>query len=79
MLTAAKKKCLNLWIFSLPLKLEIYGIGNSLSNDESHPYFIFPLKLSKHTLGFIDELVNLNYTLKILFYKSPIIRNGASI
>ena len=35
--------------------------------EESQPHFIFYFKLSKVTLEFINELINLNYSFNIFF------------
>ena len=55
--------------FSLLLNSAIQRMSNTHNNlyprcmeqDESHPHFIFYCKLSKVTLGYISELINLNY------------------
>ena len=38
-----------------------------MEQDESHPYFIFYWKLSKVTLDYIYELINLNHSLNLPF------------
>ena len=61
--------------FSLPLNPAIHGMGNSSTPicprckeyDETHPHFLFRCKLSQTTLNFINELINLNYTLQSPF------------
>ena len=35
--------------------------------DESHSHFLFYCKLSKVTLDYISELINLNYSFNIVF------------
>ena len=61
--------------FSLPLKPAIHRMGNTLNilcprckeQKESQPYFIFNCKLTKITLDFISELINLKYAFNIFF------------
>ena len=56
--------------FSLLLNPAIQRMGNTHNNlhprcmeqDESYPHFIFSCKLSKVTLDYIGELINLNYS-----------------
>ena len=61
--------------FSLPLNSAIHRMGNTPNilcprckeQEESQPYFIFYCKLSKITLDFISELINLKYSFNIPF------------
>ena len=61
--------------FSLPLNSAIHRLGNSLTtlcprckeSDETHTHFLFQCKLSKTTLNFINELINLNYNFQSSF------------
>ena len=64
-----------LYVFS-SLKYAIYRMGNSRNSqcprcreaDESHSHFVFHCKLSKTSMeGYIDEVINLNYTFKVTF------------
>ena len=60
--------------FSLPLNPAIHRMGNIPTilcprwkkQKESQPFFIFFCKLSKNTLDFINELINLKYAFNIL-------------
>ena len=38
-----------------------------MEQDESHPHFIFYCKLSKVTLDYISELININYSFNLSF------------
>ena len=61
--------------FSLPLNPAIHRLGNTPNimcprckeQKESQPYFIFCCKLSRITLDFISELINLKYAFNIPF------------
>ena len=65
--------------FSLLLNPAIQRMGNThinlhprcMEQDESHPHFIFSCKLSKVTLDYIGELINLNYSFNPPFKFSP--------
>ena len=59
--------------FSLHLNPAIQRTGSTLNilhprwmkQDESHSYFIFYCKLSKVTLDYVSELINLNYSFNL--------------
>ena len=61
--------------FSLHLYPAIQRMGNTpnilnprrMEQVESHPHFIFYCKLSKVTLDYISELINLNYSFNLPF------------
>ena len=61
--------------FSLSLKDAMHRMGNALNilrpkckeQEESYTHFIFYCKLSKTTLKFMSELINLNYSFNIPF------------
>ena len=73
-LTDWLKKCSNGYIlFILYTLIQLYKMGNAPNIlhprfkewEESHSHFIFFCKLSKTTLDFISELMNLNYSFNI--------------
>ena len=61
--------------FSLLLNPAIQRMGNTpnilhprrMEQVESHPHFIFCCQLSKVTLDYISELINLNYSFNLPF------------
>ena len=61
--------------FSLSLKDAMHRMGNALNilrpkckeQEESYTHFIFYCKLSKTTLKFMSELINLNYSFNTPF------------
>ena len=61
--------------FSLPLSPVIHRMGNTSNimrprckeQKDSQPYFIFYYKLSKITLDYVSELINLKYAFNIPF------------
>ena len=61
--------------FSLLLNPAIQGMGNTpnildprrMEQVESHPHFIFYCKLSKVSLDYISEMINLNYSFNLTF------------
>ena len=67
--------CYKLTHFSLLINPAIQRMGNTpnildlrrMEQVESHPHFIFYGKLSKVTLDYISELINLNYSFNLPF------------